>query len=63
MHATTFHSAWPRVLLITLATPFVLGPLACNPGYTTTSRGVRIHDDTVAALKPGNADKHATRPA
>ena len=57
MCTTTCHSTWPRVLLITLATPFVFGPLACNPGYTTSSRGVRIDDDTVAALKPGNTDK------
>ena len=56
-YRATCYSAWPRILLITLATPFVLGSLACHPGYTTTSRGVRIDDDTVAALKPGNTDK------
>ncbi len=58
MRATTSHSAWPRALLVTLATLFVLGALACNAGYTTTSRGgVHIDDDAVAALKPGNTDK------
>ncbi len=57
MRRTTCYSAWPRVLLITLATPFVLGSVACHPGYTTTIRGVCIDDDTVAALKPGNTDK------
>ncbi len=56
-YRATCYSALPRVLLITLATPVVLGLLACHPGYTTTSRGVRIDDDAVAALKPGNTDK------
>ncbi len=44
-----------RAVLAALLSASVL--LACNAGYTTTSAGVRIDDDTVAALKPGNTDK------